>query len=126
MRVLEVGAVAQGVAELFEGQVRGEPRPRTRREVPGNERTELGATREVARSIDLFRLAHEGVAPFGVRRRRVAVVAAALRVDNVAAEADEGWAQPAEIQRHRGDLEPAPDPAVDLPVRVEVVGLTVP
>ena len=97
--------------ELVEGEPR-RPAVLVGCEVPGGERAEGDAARQVALRVELRRLALVGVASRRVGRAAVAVGADGLRVHDVAAQADELAPRSSELERHRRDLEAPADARV--------------
>lgn len=80
-------ARADDVRELLDGQS-GRLAVLPRCNVAGDERSELLAAVQVARHVNLLRRAKKRVRVLRVRRRRVAVVAAANRVHQITAQPD--------------------------------------
>jgi len=73
-----------------------------------------------------FLLAAEGIAAFGVGRRRVTIVAAALCVDDVAPESDQRGVEMTKIERHWRNPEALQNAAVEILSVVELLGLPIP
>ena len=81
----------------------------TRCQIPRDERSEGGSTRQVMLSVDSFRLAQRRIAAEFVRRVRVAIVTAADGIYEVAAQSYEHGIPPSEIQGNRCDGVPLND-----------------
>src|SRR5713226_7018383 len=84
MLILEIGAVAQHLSELGEGQLQVS-RLLIGRDVTRGKRAERHPPGEVGRSVKLLGLPPEGIVPGSVRRTGVTVGAAALGVDDIGA-----------------------------------------
>jgi len=80
-----------------------------RRDVSRDERSERGASGQIAGRVDHRRLTGKRIAARRERRNRVAIVAAAVRVDDVAALANQCGIQPVHVEWHRGHVGAALD-----------------
>ena len=103
---LEIGSLAKDLEELFQRQAGG-PARGVRRQVPRDEGAEFLPAREVPGGVDRWR---QDEHIFQKGRGRVAVVTAALAVDDIAAKPDHVAIEARQVQRYGSDLEALVDP----------------